>query len=310
MWIGVPLFAANSLEPWFDFRDLATFKIQLGAALLMLVLTGVSYTPWGTRHKLAIFTTGYLIAVAGYESVICYERAFGTAYSEGFPTLFAYYSVLIPAPVLQTAAVGIATIVMTSVPEMLITGDVSRIAGAFGSDATTFAILLCGRHLANTLWEREFISSRRHVEFVSAVSHEFRNLVTSICMLTEELKPGTQLSEVEKSDCYRILASDGHRLRRRVEELLEFGRMLAGAVKYKFEDVDPTKLLQEVTAEFQLDVATRGYKVDLKLADEMPCAYGSRAALSTVIWNLLDNAVKYSPECFTVSKVWAWGSTS
>ena len=300
MWIGVPLFAANSLEPWFDFKDPVTFKIQLGVSFVALCMAAFSFTPWGTGHKVAISTSGYLLAVAAFEAIVCRERAFGTAYSDGFPTLFAFYSVLIPLSTLRTAVVGITIIAIISIPEALMTGDIGRVVSAFGTGSTAFVILLSGRHIANKLWEREFLSSRRHVEFVSAVSHEFRNLVASICMLTEELKPGSVLNEGDKSDCHRILASDGKRLRRRVEELLEFGRMLAGAVEYTLEKVDPAELLRDVTAEFQSDVTHRGYKVDLMMADDLSFVYGSRTALATVIWNLLDNAVKYSPECFTV----------
>jgi signal transduction histidine kinase len=300
MWIGVPLFAANSLEPWFDFRDSTAVKIQLGTSLVALCMTCFSYSPWGKRYKLAIFTSGYLLGVATFEAVVCRERAFGTAYSDGFPTLFAFYSVLIPLTTLRTTAVGIATIALLSIPEALMTGDVGRVPSAFGTGSTAFVILLSGRHIANKLWELEFLSSRRHIEFVSAVSHEFRNLVASICMLTEKLKPGTILNESEKSDCHRILASAGERLRRRVEELLEFGRMLAGAVEYALEEIDPARLLRDVTAEFQSEVTHRGYEVQVKVVDDLPFVYGSRTALASVIWNLLDNAVKYSPECFTV----------
>ena len=300
MLIGVPLFALNSLEPWFDFRDPATFKIQLGADFLMLCLACFSCTPWGSRHKLAIFTTGYLIAVAGYEFVVCHERAFNTAYSDGFPTVFAYYSILIPATVYRVGAVGLATILVTSIPEALITHDFVRVANAFVADSTPLVILLCGRHVANTLWAREFVASRRHSEFVSAVSHEFRNLAASICVLADELKSGTVSSEEDKSECYRILASDGQRLRRRVEELLDFGRMLAGTIEYKLEYIEPAQFLREVAAEFQSDVAPRGYSVEVKVADGLPLVLGSRPALASAIWNLLDNAVKYSPDCFSV----------
>src|SRR5580692_1860844 len=111
-------------------------------------------TRWGARHKLGLFTFGLLAAVAGFEAIVCHERAFGTAYSDGFMVFFAFYCVMIPTPVLHTALVGVAMLTVTAVPEVMVTGDIGRLCIAAVGAATGFAILLCGRHIANLLWER------------------------------------------------------------------------------------------------------------------------------------------------------------
>ena len=111
----------------------------------MLCLALLSFTRWGSRHKRAIFSLGFLVAVSGYECIICYERAFGTAYSDGFPTLYAFYTVLIPAALPETVLIGMAVLMLTAVPEALIKGNGCVFASAVISDATPFAILLFHR---------------------------------------------------------------------------------------------------------------------------------------------------------------------
>jgi signal transduction histidine kinase len=76
--------------------------------------------------------------------------------------------------------------------------------------------------------------------------------------------------------------------------------MEAGAMQYRFETVDPVELVREVVSEFQRDVEPRGYFIQLRERDDTPLVRADRAAVACALWNLLDNAVKYSPECTTV----------
>jgi signal transduction histidine kinase len=89
-------------------------------------------------------------------------------------------------------------------------------------------------------------------------------------------------------------------LQRLVESLLDFGRIEAEAFRYDFARLDVGSFAGEVAAEFQEKVASTGYAIE--------CAQGAvgwrvradREALGLALRNLLDNAVKYSPECRTV----------
>jgi hypothetical protein len=87
-------------------------------------------------------------------------------------------------------------------------------------------------------------------------------------------------------------------LHRLVEELLNFGRMETGAMRYRLDPLDAAEVVRSVAADFerQLDEG----RVELSMP-ETPCPVrGDRDALSLAVWNLLDNAFKYSPECHTV----------
>ena len=150
---------------------------------------------------------------------------------------------------------------------------------------------------------RDLAVARLQSDFVSAVSHEFRTPLTSLRQLTEVLLDGRVAAEERRETYYRALARQTERLHRLVESLLDFGRMEAGSSPYRLEPLDACALIRSVVEEFEQDSAANGYHVELQvdgLQGAAPTVAGDREALTHAVWNLLDNAVKYSPECRTV----------
>jgi hypothetical protein len=187
MQIGIAAYVLNIIEPWLDYHNPSLVVIQLVPACFVAITFSLYLTPVGKRHSLALVTAGLLFAAAGFEAVVAKQRAFQTAYSDGFPVLFAFYSVLIPTTLLNTSLVGIGLILVLSVPEAVITHDITRIVNGVIANATTFGILLSGRHIANTSWRREFEASHAQLNFIAAVSHDFRSALTSICLFADQL---------------------------------------------------------------------------------------------------------------------------
>ena len=161
-------------------------------------------------------------------------------------------------------------------------------------------VLLAGSYFILRSLERERAVARLQSEFVSAVSHEFRTPLTALRQLSEMLSKGRVPTEEARRQSYDILARESERLQRLVESLLDFGRMEARAVRYHFEKIDPAALVSGVVAEFQEKATARGCRVELAAARDLPFIRADRDALVLVLWNLLDNAVKYSPDCRTV----------
>jgi signal transduction histidine kinase len=300
--IGTVVFSLETIEPWLDFHDLMAVKIQLaGVCVTTCVAAFLFFTAWGARHRLSLFTFGFLVSVASFETIVCYERAFGTTYSEAFPVFFAFYCVLIPTTVLQTGFVGLAILTLISVPEVLVTGEPGRLVTDSIGSATAFAVLLSGRHIANVSWEREFAARRMQSDFVSAVSHEFLNPLQSLLLWTEQLASGRIANEKDKSECYQRLLKDTHRLARLVEGLLRFGRMEANIVSYNFDNIDLAEFVPQVAREFERELEVADHRVVVRVSDDTPLVKADSEAFRCVLWNLLDNAVKYSPGC---EEVW------
>jgi signal transduction histidine kinase len=142
---------------------------------------------------------------------------------------------------------------------------------------------------------RELAVSRLQSDFISAVSHEFRTPLTSMLHLTDSLDRGIVSDEGRLRQYYAALAHETMRLHRLVESLLNFGRMEAGAFEYRFEPVNLAELVEDVVAEFRKEISTSGHRIELRTDRSLPPLRVDREALSRALWNLLDNAVKYSP---------------
>jgi signal transduction histidine kinase len=143
---------------------------------------------------------------------------------------------------------------------------------------------------------RELTVARQQSDFVASVSHEFRSPLTSLRQLSSMLLQGRLASEEQRQRSYEFLADETGRLERLIEGLLDFGLMEAGEAHYRFEDVDAGDLVRDLVAAFQRTVTAQGYQVELSLPSAGYRIRADRDALGRAIWNLLDNAVKYSPE--------------
>jgi len=159
-----------------------------------------------------------------------------------------------------------------------------------------FALLLAsGSFLIARAISRESAVSRLQSDFVSAVSHEFRTPLTSIRQLSEMLARGRMENEQHKQRAYELMLGESDRLRRLVESLLDFGRMQAREYKFRSESLEAAPWARSVAEEFQQTVRSLGYVVDFSEIEDGVRIRGDREALGNALWNLLDNAVKYSP---------------
>lgn len=161
--------------------------------------------------------------------------------------------------------------------------------------AAMVLFLLSGSYIIGRAIRREAEFTRLQSDFVSAVSHEFRSPLTSMRHLSELLALGRVPAGALQQRYYETLVSEAGRLQRLVETLLNFGRMDAGAMQYTCDVLEVGDIIRSVSAEFNDHAVAVGRRVELSPA-AVECAVKADAeALSVVVRNLIDNALKYSP---------------
>jgi signal transduction histidine kinase/tetratricopeptide (TPR) repeat protein len=170
-----------------------------------------------------------------------------------------------------------------------------------GMVAIVLMLLAFGGYFTLRTVKSELAVAQMKADFVSVVSHEFRSPLTGINQLGEVLRDGRIENEARRHEYYEMIVGETQRLRRLVENVLDFARMEDGRKQYRFAPVDTTEWLREITREFQSQVATRGFTVESSIPDGLPAIHADRESLSTAVQNLLDNAVKYSPR---TKQVW------
>jgi signal transduction histidine kinase len=169
-----------------------------------------------------------------------------------------------------------------------------------GSGLAAIILLLAGG--SYFLWRviaQELAVARLQTDFVAAVSHEFRTPLTSLRHITELLQeddgaPGPE--QEQRKTFYAALDRNTERLHRLVESLLDFSRMESGKKPWRREAMDAGVLAAKVVADFEKEVEARGVRIDLVVDNPEALLLKADAdALGHALWNLLDNAVKYSP---------------
>jgi signal transduction histidine kinase len=150
------------------------------------------------------------------------------------------------------------------------------------------------------LWrviQRELAVARLQTDFVAAVSHEFRTPLASLKHLTELLEEADDMPRERRVTFYQSLSRNTDRLHRLVESLLDFARMERGRKPYDMGPLDAGTFARDVIEDFRKEAEPRGYRVELEIDPAAPLAVRADASsLLHALWNLLDNAVKYSPE--------------
>ena len=161
-------------------------------------------------------------------------------------------------------------------------------------------LVLAGAYALYRGVSRELRVAQLQSDFVSAVSHEFRSPLTSLSGISELLANGRLADESRKNQAYTYLQRETGRLKHLVEDLLDFGRMESGRKQYQVEPHDVFGVVRAVVADFREEALAGGFGVELNLDSNAPTVKADEQELRRAIRNLLENAVKYSPECRTV----------
>jgi signal transduction histidine kinase len=157
-------------------------------------------------------------------------------------------------------------------------------------------LLIGGTLIIGRAINREIAVARLQTDFVAAVSHEFRTPLTSIRQLTELLARGRMRDEAQVHKAYEHMMNESDRLKRLVDSILDFGRMRSGAYQFRFESTSAAEWARSVVDEFHQACPATDLSLSFRDGDSGACISADREALRGALWNLLDNAVKYSPD--------------
>lgn len=133
-------------------------------------------------------------------------------------------------------------------------------------------------------------------DFINNMTHELKTPISTIGFSSEMLMKGTVS---EKDDIQRyagVIFKENKRLQNQVERVLNIAKMDKEAVELKTEEVNLHELLEEAKDTFEFNQLTHGGTIVLNLRATQESILADPVHTGNVIYNLLDNAVKYCKE--------------
>jgi PAS domain S-box-containing protein len=148
----------------------------------------------------------------------------------------------------------------------------------------------------------ERIVERMKSDFVTAVSHELRTPLTSIYGFAETLlRQDVLFGEEERRTFLGYIASESERLTGIVDQLLNAARLDTGDLQVNLAQIDVRSVVEEVVESADGQSRARGHRIVVELPDGSLEAEADREKLRQILANLLDNAVKFSPDGGTIT---------
>jgi signal transduction histidine kinase len=158
-----------------------------------------------------------------------------------------------------------------------------------------FLLVIAGMVLNTIFLVREIRRNEQHDSFINAVTHELKTPVASIRLYLQTLQT-RELDEARRREFYRIMLDDSDRLLHTIEQVLQAGSMRSGLRRTLRTRVDLTELAREsvglARTRFRLDERALAY--DERVDPARAVVHGDPDELKAAVWNLIDNAVKYS----------------
>jgi two-component system, OmpR family, sensor histidine kinase VicK len=141
---------------------------------------------------------------------------------------------------------------------------------------------------------RESEAERMRTALVSTVSHELRSPLTSIKGYTDTLLDGGPWDEETEREFLEIIRVSSEKLSGLVDNLLDAAKMEAGVLKLEQEPVRVERIVQQVVAHKRL--LAPNHPLTAEIDPDLPVANADPFRVEQVVTNLVENAIKYSPE--------------
>ena len=134
-------------------------------------------------------------------------------------------------------------------------------------------------------------------EFISVVSHELKNPMTSIRGYADLLTSGVvgEMSP-QQENFIQTISSNVGRMQTLVSDLTDVSRIESGHVHMNFEAVPLVDVVGDVVRTMRGQMEAKGQELIISTDDDLPLVWGDRNRLVQIMANLVSNAHKYTPE--------------
>ena len=148
----------------------------------------------------------------------------------------------------------------------------------------------------NSMVARLESSQKSQRDFVANVSHELKTPLTSIQGFAQAILDDTADTPGARKQAAQIIYDEAGRMHRLALDLLDLARLEAGTADLKMSSVDISALLHNIVEKFTRQAQKAGVDLQVNMPEHLPILIGDGDRLAQVFTNLVDNALKFTPE--------------
>lgn len=185
----------------------------------------------------------------------------------------------------------------------------SQLGFTFGASAVLILVILACFYMAiNTIVQQRKLADIKN-DFINNMTHELKTPISTISLAVEmaqdQLRPAQAAQhsfaqsdglDLRLGRYMGIIRDETRRLGSHVEKVLQMALLDRGEIKLNFSQVNVHDVIENVLNNLSLQIEQRGGEVDLNFDAEQEVVEADELHLTNIVYNLLDNALKYSPE--------------
>lgn len=134
-------------------------------------------------------------------------------------------------------------------------------------------------------------------DFINNMTHEFKTPIATISIATDSISNDKVINDAEKVRFFTgMIKKENLRMNEQVERILQIARLDRKEFEFNFKAVNVHELIEEAIAGISLQVEKKGGRIDTKLEAVNPVVTTDPVHFTNLIYNLVDNANKYSPD--------------
>jgi len=165
-----------------------------------------------------------------------------------------------------------------------------------GSGILILVIIFTFYYTVSTIFRQKKLSDIKN-DFINNMTHELKTPISTVSLASEMLNDSSVEKSTEKTNHYvRIIKEENQRLGLLVENILQTAVLDKGQFKLRPQEVDVHEIIDRAISNIRLQVEKRGGKISIEKNANESILYADRIHLTNIIYNLIDNALKYSEE--------------
>lgn len=169
----------------------------------------------------------------------------------------------------------------------------------------SLAVVLSFYYTVRTAWRQKRLSEIKS-DFINNMTHEFKTPIATISIASEMLLREEVNADTHKTIKYaHIILNENQRLQKMAEQVLQSASLEKSDMKLSLRQIDMNELIREVADSFHLRIEEKNGELNLDLEAGNPLIWVDPNQMAYALTNLLDNAVKYSPDKLSI-KLQSW----